>query len=262
MTALCLLWLCLNPMRRIITIALVLCLTVTPCHGLTVFQTDYDGDGYTEERIATGCALAMTEGEDWLPLRKLSEVLPYEVEWNEQERTVYIHADRTHTIKPDWYLPEGVCIRDGVTYVTPAYMRRFLPGISFLYDGELYVFDDETVRSRLVRGSEDFRAQTLTVLYRLKLALPDDYKLIRRYLRGGIEEKSSTPGKLVASAYIYPTASRPTAYIVASAMTGANLAELIAHEAYHVYLQRQNQQSESKAIEYGRRVKRDLLNIT
>ena len=41
-----------NPMRRIILFALVLCLTVTPCHALTLFQTDYDGDGYTEERVA------------------------------------------------------------------------------------------------------------------------------------------------------------------------------------------------------------------
>ena len=39
-------------MRRIILFALVLALTVTPCHALTLFQTDYDGDGYTTERVA------------------------------------------------------------------------------------------------------------------------------------------------------------------------------------------------------------------
>ena len=250
-------------MRRIITIALVLCLTVTPCKALTVFQTDYDGDSYTTERIATGCALAMTEEEDWLPLRELAGVLPYSVEWNEQERTISIHAQRTYTIRPDWWLPPGVQIVDGVTYVTPKYLRRVLPGISFLYDGELYVFNGETERSRLVRGGETFRANALTALYRLKLALPKDYRLIRRHLRGGIEQQDTAPGgPLVAAAYIYPTACRPTAYIVASGLTGADLAELIAHEAYHVYLQHWKKQSEDKAIEYARRVKRDLLNIT
>lgn len=259
-------------MRRIVTIALVLCLTVTPCKALTVFQTDYDGDEWTEKRVAYQAPSSSPvghlppEGEgkasaDWLPLRELAGVLPYSVEWNEQERTVYIYAGRTHTIRPDWYLPEGVCIRDGVTYVSPAYMRRFLPGISFLYAGELYVFHGETVRSQLVRGSTDFRAHTLTALYRLRLALPEDYRLIRRCLTGGIEPRETVPGGLAAAAYIYPAASRPVTYIVADCK-GADLAELIAHEAWHVYLYRHGRQSESGARDYGQRVKRDLLNIT
>lgn len=237
-------------MRRMITITLVLCLTVTPCHALTVFQADYDGDIYTTETVCEG---------DWLPLRELAGVLPYEVEW--KDRTVYIYAGRTHTIRPDWYLPEGVQIVDGVTYVSPAYLRRVLPGISFLYDGELYVFHGETVPSRLVRGSTDFREKTLTALYRLRLALPEDYQLIRRCLKGGIRQRETVPGGLAAAAYIYPAASRPVAYIVADCK-GADLAELIAHEAYHVHLTRRGRDSEERAREYGRRVKRDLLEIT
>lgn len=237
-----------NPMRRIILFALVLALTVTPCHALTLFQTDYDGDSYTTETVYEG---------DWLPLRKLSEVLPYEVEW--KDRTVYIYADRTHRIKPDWCLPEGVIIRDGVTYVSPAYMRRFLPGISFLYAGELYVYNGETVHSQLVRGSTDFREKTLTALYRLKLALPEDYRLIRNSLTGGIRQEEPEEGLLTYAAYIYPAARRPVAYIVADC-SGADLAELIAHEAYHVYLERWNRQSEDAAIEYGQRVMNDLLD--
>lgn len=236
-------------MRRIIP-ALVLALTVTPCHALTLFQTDYDGDSYTTETVYEG---------DWLPLRKLSEVLPYTVEW--KDSTIYIYAERTWEIKPDWYLPEGVMIENGVTYVSPAYMRRFFPGISFLYDGELYVFDGETVRSRLVRGSADFREKALTVLYRLRLALPEDYKLIRNSLTGGIQKEEHEKGLLTYAAYIYPAARRPVACIVTNG-SGADLAELIAHEAYHVYLHRHGRQSESGASNYGRRVKQDLLNIT
>lgn len=237
-------------MRRIILFALVLALTVTPCHALTLFQTDYDGDSYATETVYEG---------DWLPLRKLSEVLPYEVEW--KDRTVYIYAERTHTIRPDWWLPPDVQIVEGVTYVSPRYLRRVLPGISFLYDGELYVYNGETERSRLVRGDETFRRNALTALYRIKLALPEDYRLIRSCLTGGIVYEAPKEGLLTYAAYIYPAARRPVAHIVANG-SGADLAELIAHEAYHVYLHRRGRQSEEQAMDYGRRVKADLLEIT
>lgn len=239
-----------NPMRRIITIVLILCLITMPCHALTLFQTDYDGDSYTTETVYEG---------DWLPLRKLFQVLPYRVEW--KDRTVYIYADKTHTIRPDWYLPEGVKIENGVTYVSPAYMRRFLPGRAFLYAGELYVFRGETQRSKLVRGDDAFREKVLTTMYRLRLALPEDYRLIRDCLTGGIEQ-SEGQGWMPAGAlsYVYPGHKRPTAYIIAGRW--ANLAELIAHEAYHVHLTRRGRDSEDAAREYGRRVCADLLEIT
>lgn len=252
-------------MRRIITIALVLCLTVTPCHALTLFQTDYDGDGWETERVAyqapsfgpAGHLPPEGEGKtsaDWLPLRELAGVLPYEVEW--KDRTVYIYAGRTHTIQPDWWLPPDAQIVDGVTYVTPKYLNGILGGQAFFYDGELYVYGGETKRSQLVRGSESFRANALTVLYRLKLALPEDYKLIRNSLTGGIQQEEPEEGLLTYAAYTYPSARRPVAYIVADC-SGANLAELIAHEACHAA-----GKGETQAREYGRRVKQDLLNIT
>lgn len=237
-------------MRRIILFALVLCLTVTPCHALSLFQTDYDGDSYTTETVCEG---------DWLPLRKLAEVLPYEVEW--KDRTVYIYAERTHTIRPDWYLPEGVKIENGVTYVTARYLDGILGGRAFRYQGELYVFNGETKRSRLVRGDDAFRQNALTTLYRINLALPEDYKLIRNSLTGGIQQEKPDEGLLTYAAYIYPAARRPVAHIVANG-SGADLAELIAHEAYHVYLHRRGRQSEEQAMDYGRRVKADLLEIT
>ena len=235
--------------RLALILTLCLCLSV-PCSALTFFQADYDADEWTTETVYEG---------DWLPLRELSSILPYEVEW--KDRTIYIYAERTHTIKPDWWLPPDVQIVDGVTYVTPEYLRRVLPGISFLYDGELYVYNGETERSRLVRGSKTFRANTLTTLYRLKLAMPKDYQLIRNSLTGGIQQEEPEKGLLTYAAYIYPAARRPVACIVTNG-SGADLAELIAHEAYHVYLHRHGRQSESDAREYGQRVKADLLNIT
>jgi hypothetical protein len=230
-------------MRRIITIALVLCLITTPCHALTLFQTDYDGDSYTTETVYEG---------DWLPLRKLSETLPYEVEW--KDSTIYIYAERTWTIKPDWYLPEGVMIEDGVTYVSPAYMKRLVPN-SFLFRTELYVFDGEAKRSALVRGEEDFRREALTTMYRLRLALPEDYRLIRNSLTGGIEQGEWHDWMPVgALAYVHPGQQRPTAYIVAN-LRWADLAELIAHEAHHVWEYYHGGVDEKAAKKYGEKVK-------
>ena len=235
--------------RMILILTLCLCLSV-PCSALTFFQADYDADAYTTETVYEG---------DWLPLRELSSILPYEVEW--KDRTIYVYAERTWTIKPDWYLPEGVKIVDGVTYVTARYLDGILGGRAFRYHGELYFFNGETERSRLVRGDEIFRQNTLTTLYRIKLALPEDYKLIRKYLTGGIQQEEPEEGLLTYAAYIYPAARRPAAFIVSNG-SGADLAELIAHEAYHVFLHRHGRQSEEKARDYGQRVKQDLLKIT
>ena len=83
MTALYPRWLCPNPMRRIITIAFLLCLIVTPCHALTLFQTNYDSNIYETEIVYNG---------EWLPLAQLSEFLPYDVEWSTETRTITITA--------------------------------------------------------------------------------------------------------------------------------------------------------------------------
>lgn len=226
--------------RLIFFIALCLCLSI-PSHALTFFQTDYDGDTYTEETAYSG---------DWLPLRELSEILPYSVEW--KDRTVYVYADRTWEIKPDRWMPEGVSILDGVTYVTPDYMRRFLPGISFLYKDELYVFDGEAERSHLVRGDEDFRQNALTALYRMKLAAPDTYDMIRRNLTGGVESVERPADiPLGALACVYPSRRDPTAYIIGKPEETI-LASRIVHEAVHVEQYRNGREldeEEAKRIE-------------
>lgn len=194
-----------------------------PSHALTFFRTDYDGDTYTEATAYSG---------DWLPLRELSEILPYSVEW--KDRTVYVYADRTWEINPDQWMPEGVSILDGITYVTPDYMRRFLPGISFLYEDELYVFNGEATRSSLVRGDEDFRQNALTALYRMKLAAPDTYDMIRRNLTGGVESVERPADiPIGALAYVYPSRRDPTAYIIGKPEETI-LARRIVHEAVHV----------------------------
>ena len=226
--------------RLILPIILCLCLSI-PSHALTFFRTDYDGDTYRSETAYSG---------DWLPLRELSEILPYSVEW--KDRTVYIYADRTWEIKPDRWMPEGVSILDGVTYVTPDYMRRFLPGISFLYEDELYVFNGEAERSLLVRGDEDFRQNALTALYRMKLAVPDTYDMIRRNLTGGVESVERPADiPIGALAYVYPSRLDPTAYIIGKPEETI-LASRIVHEAVHVEQYRNGREldeDEAKKIE-------------
>lgn len=231
--------------RLALILTLCLCLSV-PCSALTFFQADYDADEWTTETVYEG---------DWLPLRELSSILPYTVEW--KDRTIFIHADKTWTIKPDWYLPEGVKIVDGVTYVTPKYMKRLVPN-SFLFRTGLYVFAGETKRSALVRGEEDFRREVLTTMYRLRLALPEDYRLIRDCLTGGIEQgawRDWMPDG--AAAYVYPGRQHPTAYIVAD-FRWADLTELIAHEAHHVWEYRNSGIDEDAAEAYGDMVKARL----
>lgn len=227
-------------MRRIILFALLLCMTVTPCHALNLFNAGYDADTYTKETVYEG---------DWLPLRELSSILPYEVEW--KDRTIYVYAERTWTIKPDWWIPEGVKIVDGVTYVTPEHMKRFLSGICFMYGGELYVLYD-TAESKLIRGSERFKQNTNNAMYWMKLASPDTYSMVRDYLTGGVESVERTSDiPLGALAYVYPSRREPTAYIIGKPEETI-LARRILHEAVHVDQYRNGREldeDEAKKIE-------------
>ena len=239
----------LSDICRCIAVVLVLCILTTPCQALTLFEADYDADEWATETVYEG---------DWLPLRELSSILPYTVEW--KDRTVYVYADKTWTIKPDCWMPEGVMIVDGVTYVTPEYMKRFLPGICFMYQGELYVFNGETVESKLIRGSEYFRKDAVTSLFWLKLAAPDEYSMVRECLTGGVESVE-IPDNLPENtlAFVYPQKRNPTAYIVGEP-SGAVLAGQIVHEAFHVRQYREGREmSETEADEIGKSVSDQLL---
>ena len=172
---------------------------------------------------------------------------------------MYVYADKTWEIKPDWYLPKGVRIENGVTYVTPEYMKRFLPGISFIYQGELYALDS-VVESTLIRGSERFKQNAITSLYWMKLATPDEYDMVRKYLTGGIESvelRNELP--FGTSAYVYPHKRNPIGYIIGEP-SGSILAERITHEAYHVYQYRNCLELDEKEAEkIGHNVSRRLL---
>lgn len=211
-------------MRLIIAIVLVMVLTIIPCQALTLFQADYDNHIFVETIVY--------EDLDWLPLRELSNVLPYEVGWD--GRYIWVYANRTWKIDST-RLPYEVKIVNGVTYCSPRYMQRFLSGIDFRYQGELYVFAGEIGESSLIRGSESFRVNAITSMYRLKLVSPDTYEMVRECLTGGIEsvELDTNVVPLRTLAYVYPHRKKPTAYIIGEP-NGSLLVECIVHEAFHV----------------------------
>lgn len=249
-------------------IALVLALTVTPCHALTIFETDYDADKYTETIITFDIPDKVPE--DWLPLRAASQYLPITVDWDNATREIIVkanlYANKLNSLKEKRYKIDILCslysddlmIVDGVTYCSPRFLTIRLHRASFRYNGEVYYFKGEIETSKLIRGEDAFRKKVLTNMYNLKLALPEDYKLIRSCLTGGIKQVKPEDADVFANAYVYPTARKPIAYIVGGEYS--DITYLISHEAYHVWLARNARQSEKLAREYGQRVSNELNN--
>lgn len=257
-------------MRRIITVALIFCLITTPCHALTLFQTDYDGDSYTETTISFNTPIPDSVPEGWLPLREASNYLPITVDWDNTTKEIIVKADlyanKINAIKEKRYKIdtlsslyfEDLMVVNGVTYCSPRFLTNRLPNVSFRYSGEVYYFQGETETSKLIRGDDDFKNKVLTTMYNIKLALPEDYKLIRSCLTGGIKQVKPEDADVFANAYVYPTVRNPIAYIVGGKYS--DITYLIAHEAYHVWLERNARQSEKLAREYGQRVSNELNN--
>ena len=255
MMELCPRWLCPNPLRRIITIAFLLCLTVTPCYALTLFQTNYDDNTYETEIVYEG---------EWPPLAQLSEFLPYNVEWNSETRTITITADRTIKICPDWWIPPGVKIENGTTYVTSGFLCGLLGAEAFMSDGELYVFDGEVEKSALIKGNEEFRKGALTTLFRMKLVAPEIYEIVRKNLSGGVQgvSKEELPSSIPLNtlAYVYPYRRNPIAYIVGNT-SGVALARRLVHEGVHVRQAREGREiREEEARQLELEIEKILLN--
>lgn len=240
----------------------------TPSAAISLFESDYDSDIWSVERITYDIPEDIPDG--WIPLRASSEYLPIDVRWDNDRREIVVHSHDlpwtskamcTRRYKAD-NLPVEMIIKDGVTYCSPRLLASFLEQRGFLYNGEVYYFNGESRNSKLVNSgnSQIFKDKVLTVMYELKLKSPDDYAFIRKYLTGGIaySTKTNVPNAVSGSfAYIYPTVKKPICYIVGDKKSGGRLANFIAHEAFHVWQYKNgglDRINEEEAWEYGLRI--------
>lgn len=258
-------------MRQIICIFFILCFLSAPVSALCLFESDYDRDRWTEERIIYDEPEGVPDG--WLPLRAVSEHLPIDVSWDEERREVVVYSHDRSLMKTFRYkadkLPAELVIKDGVTYCSPRLLASYLQHRGFLYNGEVYFFNGESKESRLIQpgDSDTFKAKTIAAMYQLKLKLPAKYAFARKYLTGGIvcAPKAETPSEVAgAFAYIYPTVKKPTCYIVGDQKSGTLLANFIVHEAFHVWQYKNgglDRLDEGEAWEYGQTVQNQLEEI-
>ena len=196
---------------------LTICLLITTCipvnsYALCLFQSDYDSDEWTEEKITYDIPEGVNP--NWLPLRDVSEHLPITVDWDAATKEIIVKSDlyvnSTNLLKEKryqidmLYCYEDLIVVNGVTYCSPRFLTTRLPHVSFRYNGELYYFKGETKTSKLVHGEDAFRKEVLTTMYNIKLALPEDYNLIRSCLTGGIRQKIIKSDMVTYNAYVYP----------------------------------------------------------
>lgn len=259
-------------MKRFVCFILICCTISLPISALSLFESDYDKDRWSIEQVTFDIPEDIPE--DWLPLRASSGYLPIEVSWDNDKREIIVYSHDlpwkskslcTRRYKAD-NLPPEMIIKDGVTYCSPRLLSSFLEQRGFLYNNEVYYFNGEMRKSKLIKSgnSELFRDKVLTSIYELKLKSPSDYAFIRKYLTGGIvySTKTNVPNAVSGSfAYIYPTVKNPTCYIVGDTKYGGRLANFIAHEAFHVWQYKNggmNRIDEVEAWEYGIKVEKLL----
>lgn len=258
-------------MKKLICIIFIIFIIITPTYALHLFECDYDNDMWTDTIIEY--VKLDTIPQNWYPLKSVSEHLPIDVSWNEENReiTVFCHnlpnAIREKRYKAD-NLPANLIIKDGITYCSPKLLVSFLGNKSFLYNNELYYFAGESVESQLIKANNDnnkaFKNAILTVLYEIKLKLPDEYNFIRNHLTGEIIciSKDEVPSHLsMANAYVYYARKPPVCYIVERKISNNILARSIAHEAFHVWQYHNDEINEEDAHAYGKEIQSRLSEI-
>lgn len=260
-------------LKKTVIVIIALCAMTISANALNLFQADYDNDQWSVEKIEYEHDDTIPDG--WIPLKAASEYLPIDVDWNSDTREIIIYSHNlswankafcTFLYKADNLHPD-IKIKDGVSWCSPKLMSCFLWNKSFVYNGELYYYNGENVESKLIQcnGSNLFKPPVLTALYNIKLKLPDEYELIRSCITGGIAyvSRDNMPEGIsgAAMAYVYPCRENPVCYIVGDEKSRDIFIENIAHEAYHVWLERNGSQSEEEAYAHGIQVREVIRQI-
>lgn len=236
-------------MLKTLLVSIVCAVVINNTSVLNLFQTDYDADLYEVTQVEFNIPNNVPKG--WYPLRDISNYLPIEVSWDNNTREIVVVSEHMKHLRPLLAerrykadkLPSSLVIQNGITYCAPKFLTQSLSGISFIYNNNLYVFNGEAVESKLIKneGSTRFKEFTLTSMYRLKLVMPDVYKMVQNNLTGGIMYDSNRDKfPLSAIGYVYPNRKNPVCCMLHDYYYGAELASYIAHEAYHVYQYRKD----------------------
>lgn len=252
-------------MRRILCTLLLIGFLSVPAGAVNMVTADYDKDEWQVEKLFKTTFEGIPEG--WIPLRKASEQLPFDVSWDETRREIVVVSHNKPFLRMSRYkadkLPQEFIIKDGVTYCHPRMIAYYLWDLGFLYDGEVYYIAEGSPDSQLIqeRGSAVFERKVLSALLEIKLKLPEEYAFIREHLTGGIRYVAyERVPKSAAGAlgYIYPSAKKPVCHIVGDRRHRYILAGTIAHEAHHVWEYRNSGIDEDAAEAYGDMVKARL----
>lgn len=168
----------------------------------------------------------------WLPLVAAAEHLPLRVEWDGENRAIVITSEdiatkwpwiATQTLHIEHLDPSELTIVDGTTYCSPWFIARYLPGVSFVHEGRLWYCDVPL----------DWDGNLYAAMLRLEVVAPNDYAFVTAHLPGGVKKAQEIiPG---ASAYVLARESPSVAHIINTSLYGAELAAVIAHEAWHVH---------------------------
>lgn len=213
-------------MRMLCTLLAALCLSVTAqAAEITIAKPDAP---LSVVEYNTPAEVDAT----WLPLAAVTEHLPLSVEWDAENRAIVITSEDIATKWP-WistqtlpieHLDRGeLTIVDGTTYCSPWFIARYLPGVSFVHEGRLWYCDVPL----------DWDGNLYAAILRLAVVSPNDYAFVTTHLPGGVKKAQEViPG---ASAYVQPLEENPVAHIIDTSMYGAELAAVIAHEAWHVH---------------------------
>lgn len=225
----------------LITIALFT--TQVNAAELRLFSTDYDNEVYITASVELDVAEEVPK--NWYPLRAMSEILPFDVQWDMATKEIVVsYEDIYDGYIEDRYTTKEIekhnklMLIDQTTYCSPDFLMEITKGMSFWYDDAFYHYVGEAVISELIRdnGSEKFRGYVNTSMYELYLKFPEDYEYIREHLDGGIERstKSRTGRWKRVLGYTYARRNPSVCYVLAK-LNSAKLTSLIGHEATHIY---------------------------
>lgn len=220
-------------LKRIVAACAAALFVCGTANGATLHVLDLANDTYEWFEYD----IPETVEQHWLPLREATTHLPCTVTWMSDVQKLHLYSEPIlhrwpalayENIAADetTLSVNDLKIVDGTTYCSPWFLAMRMPGVSVVHEGELWYF----------KSSYEFESYIQSAMFMLQLVAPTEYLFITNNLPGGVQVASATDAPVAtARAFVYPHSKKPVCYIVDTSMYGAELASVIAHEAWHVY---------------------------